>query len=178
MTRDFCYYFEQDIQTVFNAFERAAYEKFGKDCKKEGVTFLQFGLNASFKYNMNGGYMQVYLMPYKTGTAVNFHYVIIQLMGARCEAHARDLLNYSVNILGISAYNLNIEPEQFESYHETTKNLPQNAFCIACGKEIERGSAFCPNCGASQTIKNACKNCGREFVGDEIFCPSCGTKRN
>ena len=45
-------------------------------------------------------------------------------------------------------------------------------FCTNCGKEIQEGSAFCPECGAKKPEKNTwdCPNCGNKGI-DAKFCP-------
>jgi membrane protease subunit (stomatin/prohibitin family) len=45
--------------------------------------------------------------------------------------------------------------------------------CVACGKSIEAGSAFCRFCGKPQ--KRLCSKCGTEAAPDAAFCAKCGT---
>ena len=49
--------------------------------------------------------------------------------------------------------------------------------CINCGKKIQQGSKFCPECGASQTPQEkACAKCGAKLEPGAKFCPECGQK--
>ena len=77
MRRDLAYFYERPINEVFAAFEQAANQRFGKDCKTEPCVRLTFGLNFSMKYNMNGGSVTAHFMPYQNGTAVNLRYSIV-----------------------------------------------------------------------------------------------------
>jgi hypothetical protein len=101
MRRDLFHYFEADVKTVYNAYIQAIKEKFGKDCEAEAYHTISFGLNASLKYNMNGGACHVHLIPYRTGTAVAVRYTIVQLVGARYEAHYWDLNNVISRIIQV-----------------------------------------------------------------------------
>lgn len=184
MTSDLAYLYNKDLQTVFNAFSKAANERFGKDCSAEGLKNLVFGLNFSFKYNMNGGLLKVWFMPYQGGTAVNLHYVIAQLFGARYKAHARDLIEYVNNILGEKASEINLDVNEFVNQPDidvvTQPNMgikteeSSEKACISCGKQIPKESAFCPYCGQKQAVVCVC---GRPFGDGENFCPNCGSKR-
>ena len=59
-------------------------------------------------------------------------------------------------------------------------------YCSHCGKQIDDGVSFCPECGAKvgapteQPKQDAprvyCKNCGREVSPDAALCPNCGAK--
>ena len=59
-------------------------------------------------------------------------------------------------------------------------------YCSHCGKQIDDGVSFCPECGAKvgapadQPKQDAprvyCKNCGREVSPDVALCPNCGAK--
>ena len=46
--------------------------------------------------------------------------------------------------------------------------------CFSCGKEIQKGVKFCPECGAKQE-KRVCK-CGATIDDGAKFCPECGEK--
>ncbi len=184
MTRDLAYLYNKDLQTVFDAFNKAANERFGKDCASEGLKTLAFGLNFSFKYNMNGGMIKIWFMPYQGGTAVNLHYIIVQMFGARYKAHARDLIDYVNNILGEKASEINLDVNQFinqpdpeivtKPVQEIKTDDAMEKFCISCGKQIPKESAFCPYCGQKQSVVCVC---GRPFNDGENFCPNCGSKR-
>ena len=59
-------------------------------------------------------------------------------------------------------------------------------YCSHCGKQIDDGVSFCPECGAkvgapaeqaqNDTPRVYCKNCGREVNPDAALCPNCGAK--
>ena len=92
MRRDIGFYVEADIAQVYKAYLSAAVNPpFERDCRDEPFHTISFGVNYSFKYNMNGGSCNIHLMPYGTGTAVNMRFSIAQLVGARYEAYAEDL---------------------------------------------------------------------------------------
>jgi adenylate cyclase len=44
--------------------------------------------------------------------------------------------------------------------------------CDGCGFEVQSGFAFCPRCGARQSV--ACHGCGYPCPPDFAFCPKCG----
>ena len=59
-------------------------------------------------------------------------------------------------------------------------------YCRNCGKQIDDGVSFCPECGAkvgapaeqtqNDTPRVYCKNCGREVAANATLCPNCGAK--
>ena len=51
---------------------------------------------------------------------------------------------------------------------------PATTACIACGKGLEPGSAFCRHCGKPQ--KRSCPKCGVEAAADAAFCAKCGSQ--
>ncbi|MBN1954324.1 MAG: zinc-ribbon domain-containing protein [Anaerolineae bacterium] len=51
----------------------------------------------------------------------------------------------------------------------------QKVKCAACGASIDRGVAYCPQCGAPQgKAQVRCGHCGREMAAGANFCPYCG----
>lgn len=53
--------------------------------------------------------------------------------------------------------------------------------CKSCGKQLEDGQNFCPNCGARmeepmQEAESLCKTCGAKLPPDQLFCTACGAK--
>lgn len=46
--------------------------------------------------------------------------------------------------------------------------------CKSCGKEIDDGSKFCPECGTKVILKKICPNCGTEVDFKQKFCSECG----
>lgn len=113
MKRDLFHYFEADVKTVYETYVKAAKEKFGKDCSATPYHTVSFGLNYSFKYNMNGGACHIHFIPYKTGTAVGLRYTIVQMFGARYEAHDSDMVNFVEKEIGVRATNITIDMEEF-----------------------------------------------------------------
>ena len=165
MRRDICHYYEKGLKDVFEAYNTTVSKKFGKDCKAEPFHTLSFGLSYSFKYNMNGGACTIHFMPYKTGTAVNIRYSIAQLLGARYEAHDRDMTDSVVSILDTPAQVLSIDvetfllPENKKSKEESTaynytfkidrteQFVNEINYCPSCGNKLGIGFSFCPKCG-------------------------------
>lgn len=182
---------------VFNAFIQAANQKFGKDCRivTEGKT-LSFGLNYSFKYNMNGGSVTVHFMPYQNGTALNLRYSVVQLMGARYKAHARDLTLYTDSVLGAQAQPISIDINEFLAYEKNSPAVsvppvqaapaqpapvstaaPEDKKCPKCGRAVLPSAKFCAGCGQSLMTKEYCRNCGAELESGAMFCANCGYKK-
>lgn len=116
MRRDICHYYEKDLKDVYNSYAKAAKDKFGKNCEYHNEYKMSFGLNFTFKYNMNGGACIIHFMPYKTGTAVNVRYTIAQLFGARYKAYDKDLTEFVVSVLGVNPIDIEIDPDVFEQY--------------------------------------------------------------
>lgn len=113
MKKDLFHYFEADVKTVYAAYVKAAKEKFGKDCSSSPYHTLSFGLNYSFKYNMNGGACHIHFIPYKSGTAVGIRYTIAQMFGARYEAHDSDMVGFVEKEVGLKSTSINIDMEEF-----------------------------------------------------------------
>ena len=168
---------------MFNAYCRAAQEKFGQSCKAEPFHTLSFGLNYSFKYNMNGGSCTVHFMPYMNGTAVNIRYSIAQLGGARYGAHDRDITAYVVGIIQFPAEKASIDINTFllqqnkivpnyvpqapvqpaQSAQPQYSPAPQPAVTADNGQQAAP-KKFCMYCGAKlETSGNFCQFCGKKF---------------
>lgn len=189
MTRDlFCYY-PCPVQNVYGAFLRTANEQFGKNCREEmpGVV-ISFGLNYSFKYNMNGGAVTLHFMPYQNGTMVAMRYSVVQLFGARYEKHATDMTSYADKLLGAGAqWNKQMKMTDFTAYEANLRggapvsSAPAAAggpVCPNCGSALTPGAKFCVGCGKPVPAAPAvCPNCGRAFGDGERFCVGCGAKR-
>ena len=124
MKKDLFHYYEADLETVFNAYVSAVKKQFGKDCSVKPFHTISFGLNFSFKYNMNGGSCHVHFMPYNTGTAVGVRYSIAQLMGARYSAHDADMTKYVQKELNVIATNTRLDMEEFLSYANKITSAP------------------------------------------------------
>ena len=103
MRKDLCYFYPAPVQPVFDAFVQAANQKFGKNCRIDAYKTISFGLDYSFRYNMNGGSLTLHFMPYNNGTAIDMRYTVIQLMGARYQKHANDVLAFVNSVLQLQA---------------------------------------------------------------------------
>ena len=168
MRKDLCYYYPAPVQPVFDAFVQAARQKFGKNCRIDAYKTISFGLDYSFRYNMNGGSLTLHFMPYNNGTAIDMRYTVIQLMGARYQKHANDVLAFVSGALGLQAQPVQIDINEFLAYENASsqptaenivpqqpvrqftapQNPPQRKFCTNCGTPLASGAAFCTNCGA------------------------------
>lgn len=92
MRRDIGFYVEAPIDRTYQAYLLAATNPpFERECKEEPLHTISFGVNFSFKYNMNGGACTIHLMPSGGGTAVNMRFSLAQGAGARYERYAEDL---------------------------------------------------------------------------------------
>ena len=174
MKRDLCYYFAAPLYPVFDAFVQGAKQKFGKNCKIDAYKTISFGLDYSFKYNMNGGSLTVHFMPYQGGTAVDLRYTVVQLMGARYQKHASDVLAFVNSFVGVQAQPIQLDINQFLAYEANTPSakvqqaqtpiqqmpaqqtpvqqpvrqpVQQRRFCTGCGAPVAPNTAFCMNCG-------------------------------
>ena len=59
---------------------------------------------------------------------------------------------------------------------EALKEEPPKPQCKSCGKPIQPGMKFCPECGAAQEEppKSQCKSCDKPIQPGVKFCPECG----
>ena len=206
MRRDVCYFIPADLVGVYDAFatilRREGFITRDK-CGFEPYHTITFALQSSFKYNMNGGACTIHFMPYKNGTAVDLRFSIVQLVGARYGAYAKNVINKVSEFMGISIqeFDINIEeflkpqnkilPEMLKKA-DATETVSQSSdvqpiqlkekdsceskliMCEECGRLLTPGDRFCSNCGTK--IKKVCINCGKEGVEGGIFCAFCGTR--
>ena len=167
MRRDVCYYFPTDVKTLFDAYARAAVSPpFERECKFEPYHTINFGLNFSMKYNMNGGACILHFMPLPDGAAVDLHFVIAQAFGARYEAYAADLTKQAAAILGLQPLPAEIDVDVFLKEENKVSPAPVAVapppapapvaapapapvarFCTRCGSPIGAGDRFCTRCG-------------------------------
>ncbi len=116
MRRDVCYYFPTDVKSLYDAYASAAVNPpFKRECKFEPYHTINFALNFSMKYNMNGGACILHFMPLPDGAAVNLHFIIAQAVGARYGAYAADLTERAAAVLGLSPTPAEIDPAVFEN---------------------------------------------------------------
>lgn len=166
MRRDVCYYFPTDVKSLYDAYASAAVNApFERECKFEPYHTINFGLNFSMKYNMNGGACILRFMPLPDGAAVNLHFVIAQAVGARYGAYASDLTERAAAILGLSPTPADIDASVFEQAENKVMPAPAPAaapapapvpveaptpavrFCTRCGNPVNPGDRFCTRCG-------------------------------
>ncbi|MBQ3265726.1 MAG: zinc ribbon domain-containing protein [Ruminococcus sp.] len=186
MRRDLCYYFAAPLYPVFDAFVQAAKQKFGKNCKIDAYKTISFGLDYSFKYNMNGGSLTVHFMPYQGGTAVDLRYTVVQLMGARYQKHANDVLAFVNSFVGVQAQPIQLDVNQFLAYEANTPSA-----------QVQQGQAPVQQIPAQQPMQQPvqqpvqqipvqqaaqqrrfCMNCGTPVMPNAAFCTKCGAKLN
>ena len=197
MRRDLVFFYERPADAVFAAFVQAANERFGKNCKTERGVKLSFGLNYSFKYNMNGGSVTAHFMPYQNGTAVNLRYSIVQAFGARYKAHAQDLTQYVNNLLRVAGQPIQLDVNRFLEYEagapapapvrQTVTQQAGGVRCPRCGAGCVAGELFCSSCGTPlkpperpvlQERSMFCTSCGVMLQHGGKFCHRCGAKIN
>lgn len=191
MTKDLFFYYPCQPAQVYSAYLQTANERFSKQCREEirGAVF-SFGLDYSFKYNMNGGACTIHVMPHQGGTAVAIHYTVVQLFGAKVTKHSTDITSYADRILGVQNQPIQLNIKMFTDYEASLKgqgapqpasNIPQSQgapVCPNCGNPLTPGARFCVSCGKPVHSSPAvCPNCGRPYQGSENFCVGCGTKR-
>ena len=204
MRRDIGFYVDAPIEKVFDAYLKAATNKpFERDCKKEPYHTISFGVNYSFKYNMNGGSCNIHFMPSGNGTAVNMRFSIAQAMGARYERYAQDLNNAMKAFLPVGiqqrTYDMTdfLKPENkvtVDSFQKQAAPVvptapaapvapvapaaaPGAKFCANCGNPLAPGGRFCPQCGVPVAdTKKTCPNCQALAEGNAAFCTNCGTR--
>ncbi len=172
MRRDLFFIYDAPVISVYNAYRQAVKTVFGKDADSTDFHSITFGLNLSFKYNMNGGACHIHLMPYKNGTAVGVRYSIAQLVGARYQAHCKDMANEVEKILGVISRTETLDMEEFlkaenkvvsvdapYSLDKSTYtaqstdalNTPKKfKFCAECGTKLDMTANFCVSCGKKQ----------------------------
>ncbi len=173
MRRDLFCTFEKPVPEVYAAYRRSIEEVLNKKPECSPCHTLSFGLNMSFKFNINGGSCHVHLIPYGTGTAVGVRYSIAQLYGARYEAHCMAMTHYVEELLGVvsrsARLNINdflkkenqitMDPSSVPTVAPVQESAPAPApapagnpfkFCTQCGTKLDASAAFCTACGKKQ----------------------------
>ncbi len=194
MRRDICCMYNKNIREVFNAYMSAIDTVLGKRGEAQPYHTISFGLNMSFRYNINGGSCTVHLMPYSGGTAVDVRYSIAQLAGARYAAHCQELTRGVEEVLGVPSMPVDLDVEIFlMPYNQVTSaNDPRIASAPAFAPapapvlapppppapmaptapmpELAPQPAYVP---APQPFK-FCTSCGTKLSTDARFCTACG----
>ena len=203
MRRDIGFYVEADLERVYNAYLQAATNKpFERTCSKEPFHTISFGVNYSFKYNMNGGSCNIHLMPCGSGTAVNMRFSIAQAVGARYERYAEDLNNAMRAVLPVlirpSSYNmedflrpenqitpatLHPAPAPVVAPMPTPVITPAPVVAAApmaapAPVQAEVDIRYCVHCGGALTPGGRfCSGCGAPTkAAEEKICPNCQAK--
>ncbi|MBO4540492.1 MAG: zinc ribbon domain-containing protein [Bacilli bacterium] len=145
MRRDVFHHYEEDLQTVFEAYA-SALEKppFKKKPYVEPFEMITFGIGYSFKFNMNGGSVHIHFAEKDGGTDVQVHFTILQLLGARYQAYD-DLLTKAVE--EELAQTRQSKNPSAESFFAKRASSSQPRFCGHCGAPIKEGNDFCTSCG-------------------------------
>ncbi len=192
MRRDICLIYQKSVKEVFDAYILAIRDRFDKECDAKPYYALTFGLNFSFKYNMNGGACTVHFMSLEQGTAVNVRYSVAQGVGARYEAHNRDLTKVVESRLGCSAQAADIDVEEFLKPENQT--VYDSAYKIRSGQPTvnsqepvpwaqvtpvpisNTGSVSTQNIYSAQLEMNnkKCSGCGNSLSHGARFCTFCG----
>lgn len=173
MRKDLVYFYPAPLKNVYDAFYNAANQKFGKSCKADPFKTLSFGLDYSFRYNMNGGSLTAHFMPYQNGTAVNLRYTMVQSLGGKYKKHAQDYTQYIDGLLRVNGTVIQLDLQYFTDYEQRTPSgvlpqpmqqtmPPQQAPVQQPSQQIPRGK-FCTKCGAPTSP-------------DALFCTKCGNK--
>lgn len=197
MRRDVCYQFNTDVQSLYDAYLKAAQNPpFGRSCKQEPYHTITFGLNFSMKYNMNGGSCILHFIPYAGGSAVDFRFVLAQGVGARCEKYADELTKLAAKELGAIPSRVNINVDYFmDEKNKVYAHTPvtpvavaapvqaaqpapvAGSFCSQCGRAVKADDLFCSGCGFKlKQQRRFCPQCGNEAAAEDAFCCKCGSK--
>lgn len=190
MKRDIGFFVPANLEQVYNAYLMAAtHEPFERDCDQKPFHTISFGVNYSFKYNMNGGSCNIHFMPQGNGTAVNMRFSIAQAFGARYENYAKDLNKAMQKFLPVSIqeteYDMDIflrpenqiTPEMSYGAPAAPSNTP-TVYCANCGSTIAEDNKFCSKCGTpiAPPAQKTCPNCNAPIKDGDSFCGKCGTR--
>ena len=187
MKRDLCYYFAAPLYPVFDAFVQGAKQKFGKNCKIDAYKTISFGLDYSFRYNMNGGSLTVHFMPYQNGTAVDLRYTVVQLMGARYQKHADDVLAFVNSFLGVQGQKIQLDINQFLAYEANTPSAQVQQAQAPMRQPMRQPMQQPMQQPIQQSIQQPmqqmpqrrfCTDCGTPVAPDSVFCTNCGKRLN
>lgn len=187
MRRDVGFYIEAPVEQVYQAYLNAATHKpFERDCGQQPYHTISFGVNFSFKYNMNGGSCHIHLMPYGTGTAVDFRFSIAQAAGARYGKYVADLNMAMQRFLPVVPQPANFRVEDFlnpgnqvtpENLHRQTAPPPAEPDPVESTptEPATAPSVSVPPAPVSPGGMKFCVRCGNQLYPTNRFCPQCGT---
>ncbi len=205
MRRDIFYTYDKPVAEVFNAYQHVIKSFFNKGAEVEPIHTITFGLSFSFKYNMNGGACHVHFIRSGKGTAVGIRYSIAQLMGARYEAHGKDMARRVEELLGVPAQSTVCDMEEFlkpENMLAEGQVQPQAVFQsqVQAQPEFEAQpmaevqaqpqatvvppvveevptTQEVPVAPVQQRTHKFCTQCGEKIEMSARFCVSCGAKQ-
>lgn len=165
MRRDVFHHYDFDQKAVYEAYLKVLTNApFNKKPDQTPYTLLSFGIGMSFKFNMNGGAVNIHFSENNGGTDVQVRFSIVQLLGARYGAYD-ELMTKGVEAALSEAKLVEKHKEEDEDeyriYIETPdheiKPLDSNpkkeehkskpAFCTKCGRPLRPGDLFCGGCG-------------------------------
>lgn len=132
MRRDVFHTFDHDLKTVYDAFVEVLNKKPYERNPSLETNLISYSIGSSFKYNMNGGAVNIHFSREGNVTKIQIRYSIVQLFGARVGAYDEALIQKVKEVL------------------ETKPIIKASAstnFCSNCGTPLKEGSNFCPNCG-------------------------------
>ena len=186
MTRDVFYVFPTDVVTLYNAYAQAAAQPpFERECKCEPYHTLTFGINMSLKYNMNGGACILHFMPLPQGAAVDVHFVIAQVFGARYEAYAEELTRHAAAILGLAPQRVEMEVDTFMRSENKVTAAPVTAPTDVVTPNPAPVPMAPPPAPVGAPVPPVappppppmvamCPRCGTVIHPDQRFCGGCG----
>ncbi len=178
MRRDICCLFDKPLPEVFDAYVKAAKTLFDQNAGVECYHTIKIGLKYSFKYNMNGGECLVHFIPWENGTAVNVRYVMVQLFGAKYEAHYKDLLCTVEKILCIKSKPASIDMELFTKSESKVYSLNDSRLSNLTSTTFVNAEPQSASAQNREKNFKFCTQCGAKLESNALFCSACGKKQN
>ena len=124
MRRDVFHYFPASVEKTFAAYCTAVKRPpFDETPNIQQNRLISYRLGFSFRFNMNGGAINIHFAPKDGGTAVQIRFTIVQLMGARYGAYDDILTKNVESLLGEKAQRLDSMPD---SYFDSPQPSQQN----------------------------------------------------
>ena len=145
MRRDLFHTFDHDVKTVFEAYEQVIKTYFKRSPRPIAYELITYDIGYCFKYNINGGQINIHFSVDRGKTFVQVRYTIIQLIWARYETYDKALTMEVMKVLK----NKPIIPNEVKSGMVESTQAPtaHSRFCFNCGTPLEASANFCPNCG-------------------------------
>ena len=174
MRSDLFHYYSKGIEDVYNAYASSIKTVLEKDMEGTPYSTITFGLNFSFKYNMNGGFCNLHFMKYQGGTAVGARYTVAQAFGARYKAMDQDVVKEVQRLIGSVAKDIEFEMDDFLKLKEQSQNQKEETPNPQSTPEV---SAPSTNSTVNMEKARFCHQCGRAFGESDAFCANCGSRR-